>query len=82
MSHPDVSGVIDRFWGILDMLKDSAGLLKKASYLVLNFKLQKALLSDFDPDDARKGALVDWEEDVGPGRETMTSETCKRFLAF
>eukprot|EP00936_MAST-01D_sp_MAST-1D-sp1_P001369 g1369.t1 len=74
MTHPDVTSVIDRFWGILDMLKDSTGHLKKSSYLVLNFKLQKALLSDFDPDDARKGALIDWEEDVGPGRETMTGE--------
>ena len=68
---PRVVAVTDRFWKILDMLKDEHGDLKRASYVQLSVKLQKALLSDFDAKDARQCAQQDWDQDVGPQRTSM-----------
>ena len=52
-----VQAQIARFWGVLDLLKDPlSGNLTRASYVALNIKIQKAMVSDFDADEARLDA--------------------------
>ena len=64
LQRPQVRGIIERFWGILDMWKDGDGNLLRQSYLDLNTKLQKALLVDFEAEEARECAAADWDADA------------------
>ena len=61
---PALQAEIRRFWGVIDMLKDSTGNLTRHSYIVLNVKLQKAMVSDFDQIVAERDAAADWAQDL------------------
>eukprot|EP00937_MAST-01D_sp_MAST-1D-sp2_P002444 g2444.t1 len=62
-AHPEIERRFNRFWGILDMVKDHNGGLKKESYVKLNYKIQLAMVSDFDPEEALADSERDWEHD-------------------
>ena len=60
-----INAQIQRFWGVVDLLKDPAsGELTRASYCALNVKIQKAMVSDFVAEEAERDARTDWSEDM------------------
>ena len=67
--HPDIVQRLERFWGILDLLKDTHGNLTEQGYMVLNVKVQRALVSDFDLSEAQADARADWARDHASGAE-------------
>ena len=83
-----IQAQIARFWDALDMLKDpSTGGLTRASYLSLNVKIQKAMVSDFDMESAKLDAATDWHQDMtrfcaARGEEGPTSSTTMSFADF
>ena len=65
LAHTEtVKGHMLRFWGVLDMIKDSRGSLTRAAYVALNVKIQKALVSDFCKAEAMRDADTDWDSDM------------------
>lgn len=61
---PEIREIVRKFWGIIEMLKEPNGTLKRESYIELNMKLQKAMVADWDEDEARQDAFVDWKRDA------------------
>jgi len=60
-----IKRVVDRFWTAVDMIKDpDSGKVTRDSYIELNVKLQKAMISDFDEDVAYRDARIDWDKDI------------------
>ena len=62
---PLINAELRRSWDVLDMIKDEeTGNLTKDAYVELNVKIQKAMVSDFDEEEARHDAVVDWNTDI------------------
>ena len=42
--HPEISKAINAFWNVLDLTKDSLGCIRISDFMVMNIKIQKALM--------------------------------------
>ena len=40
--HPDVLGALDKWWSVVDLMKDDEGNLGRREYVTMHMKLQKA----------------------------------------
>ena len=72
--EPAIAAAITRWWQAVLRADGGAeeeegeGELRKEAFLALSVRMQKALLRDFDHDDAVQEAEADWVNDVGcPG---------------
>ena len=42
--HPEIGKAIRAFWNVLDLTKDSCGCIRMSDFMVMNIKIQKALM--------------------------------------
>ena len=42
--HPEIGKAIRAFWNVLDLTKDSLGSIRMSDFMVMNIKIQKALM--------------------------------------
>ena len=42
--HPEISKAISAFWNVLDLTKDFYGRIRISDFMVMNIKIQKALM--------------------------------------
>ena len=72
---PQLRQLLLKFWSVIDLLKDPVtGHLLKSGFISLNIKLQRALLHDFDEEEAARHARLDFATDVGEHRTDCTKE--------
>jgi hypothetical protein len=64
MKDPEVICAVKEFWDVLDLIKDEQQNLNKASYELLNLKMQLALMPDVDRTEAEAMAGEDWTKDT------------------
>ena len=59
----DIARAIRAFWHVLDLTKDSFGCIRVTDFLVMNIKIQKALMPGLRIKDAIPSSLKDWKND-------------------